>query len=364
LSAQALGGAGREQENFRAALDWWWSEGDTDNAWRLALAMWVFWYWSGDPHGMGWIERILEVPFTGTAGPVHILAFARLAFAWPGSPEYANADRRVDEVLEMLDGLDDPVLVAGTRFAIGEYQLLHRRPEIARSLIEGARIIYQQAGFPDMVGWSHHHLGFVAVEEHDFGLARREFERAMEYARGKDADWLAPHALASFAPLAAHFGDHETARRVACEAVEAARALPAAPVLAMALVRAAEAAILSRDWTEAALRLDEVLRLLRDLGMRRFVGDALEMAALVCEQRQNPDHAAELLGAAAALRAEMGEGDGGVRVISSEIGAVRQRLTARLGVTDFAAIERRGGALPLETALARSIRSLTPVITP
>ena len=32
LSAQSLGGAGREQENFRVALDWWWSEGDTDNA--------------------------------------------------------------------------------------------------------------------------------------------------------------------------------------------------------------------------------------------------------------------------------------------------------------------------------------------
>ena len=41
-----------------------------------------------------------------------------------------------------------------------------------------------------MVGWCHHHLGFVAVEERDFERARREFERAVEFARGKDSDWL------------------------------------------------------------------------------------------------------------------------------------------------------------------------------
>ena len=357
LSSQSLRGAGREQENLRAALEWTWGEGDYEAACQLALGMWLFWYWSGDPHGLDWVQQIFALPEVSVSNPIHVLAFAHclMALESGGTPGHEEADRRMGDVFELLRHTDDPAMVAGTNFSIGEYHLLMKRPEKARAMIEAAKAAYQQLGFPEMIGWSHHHLGFVAVEERDFEQARREFEHAVEFARGDHGEWLAPHALAGLAPLSAFFGDHDAARRHAREAVETARALPVAPVLAMALARSAEAAAISGDLEDGRQVLGELLRLLRALGMRRFAGDALELAALIAEEAGDTGGAAELLGAAAGLRASMGEAEGGVRVVATEITAARQRLAATLGPASFDKLTTQGRALSLEAALSRAL---------
>ncbi|MDQ3825208.1 MAG: hypothetical protein M3325_05445, partial [Actinomycetota bacterium] len=64
--------------------------------------------------------------------------------------------------------------------------------------------------------------------------------------------------------------DKQRAVRLAKEAIEAARGLPARPVLAMALSRAANTAVFAGEPRRAASFLVELLAVLADLGTQRW----------------------------------------------------------------------------------------------
>ena len=113
-----------------------------------------------------------------------------------------------------------------------------------------------------------------------------------------------PHALAGLAPVAAQLGDSGYALQLAEEAVSSARPFAARAVLAMALARAAEAAILADVHVAAADALDELLRLLLDLGTRRWAADALGMVTVVLESRGQ--YAEAVLACGASERAARG----------------------------------------------------------
>ena len=48
-----------------------------------------------------------------------------------GSFDLEKADQWIDEATELTEQTGDPVIVAGARFAIGEYQLMRQRPGLA-----------------------------------------------------------------------------------------------------------------------------------------------------------------------------------------------------------------------------------------
>ncbi|HEY3241029.1 MAG TPA: hypothetical protein VGL92_15785 [Acidimicrobiia bacterium] len=168
-----------------------------------------------------------------------------------------------------------------------------------------------------------------------------------------------PHALAALAPLVARSGAGDHALGLAEEAIVAARDLQSGPVLAMALTRAAETAVLAGQLRRAAAILVELLGLLADLAAQRWVADALELAALVSEGESRAEPASELLGAAEALREATGEGGGGVRVIAGAVLDARRRLAGALGGDRFAQHQARGRALSRERAIAEALVDLT-----
>src|SRR5437660_410639 len=102
--------------------------------------------------------------------------------------------------------------------------------------------------------------------------------------------------------LLALAGDKQRALHLAQEAIDAARGLPARPVLAMTLTRAAETAILVGEFRRAAGILIELLGVLTDLGTQRWLAEALETAALVLDAKQDAERASTILGAADQLR--------------------------------------------------------------
>jgi hypothetical protein len=166
-------------------------------------------------------------------------------------------------------------------------------------------------------------------------------------------EWVEPHALAALGPLVALSGDGERALRLAEQAVGAARRLKARPVLAMALTRAAETAVLASHPRRAAGILVELLSLLADLGTRRWVADALETAALVLEIDDDTERASVILGASDRLREAIE-----VRVITEEVRHARDRLADALGAERFALHEARGRLLSHEAAITLTIAGL------
>jgi hypothetical protein len=187
------------------------------------------------------------------------------------------------------------------------------------------------------------------VARTDRRRAQTYFENALEVARREaPAELLRVHAAAGLAPLAALDGEVGRAQSLAEDAVVAARRLPAAGFLVMALTRASETAVLCGRRPTALLR--EVVGLLLDLGTRAWVVEVLEMAALVCEAEGRPEAAARLFGACAAIAEAAGDQAQG-RVLSSQVDDCRLKLAEELGGDCLAENESSGRSMSVGEAL-------------
>ena len=149
-------------------------------------------------------------------------------------------------------------------------------------------------------------------------------------------------------------GDRRRAIELAADAVAAARPFAVRAVLAMALCRSAEVRVIAGD-DGAADDLVELLRLLEELGTRRWLADTLELVAVVLSRRGEHEVAAVCLGASEDLRLAAGEMDGGVRVRGGggagvrrgdrggpRLGCVRGGPPARSGFDDGGDVTRAG----------------------
>ena len=195
----------------------------------------------------------------------------------------------------------------------------------------------------------------------DAAAARVHFELAVLLARDDPGgEWLLPHALAALASVLASLGDGEQACRLAAEAVDAARPFDVRAVLAMALCRSAEARLIVGDDVGAAADLVELLDLLRQLDTHRWLGDAVELAAVLLARRALPEVAAVAMGAAEALRSAAGEPGGGVRAVADVVHRTSDALARRVGVRRLRAGRAPAGRLVPAEAVIVQLRSALP----
>ncbi len=362
LGTDFLRGAFADAENFRAALEWSWAQRDADAVLHLIGALWVPWLWFGNPDGQIWIERIFSEPefsapeLAEHPGQVDALSIRGVLLS---EQDYEHRDELFQEAAALARRLGDDRRVAYMDWGCAEYKLLEGKSAEARPLLDAALAGYERLGLADGIGWCHDHLGWAAIIDGEYDRARDHFERAVEVARSDPlGEWVEPHALAALGPLVALSGDGERALRLAEQAVGAARSLTARPVLAMALTRAAETAVLAGHPRRAADILVELLGLLADQGTRRWVADALETAALILEIDDlgigdDAERASVILGAADRLREAIE-----VRVITEEVRHARARLSDALGAERFALHESRGRTLSPEAAIALALARL------
>ncbi|MDQ1424507.1 MAG: hypothetical protein QOD72_2005, partial [Acidimicrobiaceae bacterium] len=341
-----------DRENYRAALEWSWQDGDTTAALRLVVVQTLSWMCVGDAQGREWLERVLAEP-EPAEHPARVRALSALALSLhdSGHGPSGRVDELLGEATALAERIADAAELAASKLMRVDIALTRGNSKEARSLIDSASCAYQHVGLPAGVGWCQHYLGWIAIAEDDYDEARVKFERALDAARtDPGGEWLLPHALADLAPLTALLGESERALRLADEAVAAARPFTARVVLAMALARAAETALLADDTRAAGVSLTELLGVLHDLGTRRWAADALELVAVVLERRGQHDDGAVALGASAALRAARGEDAGGVRAGSEAVRRSSDRLRDRLGPR-FATQLARGAAMTPEVVM-------------
>jgi glutamate mutase epsilon subunit len=153
-------------------------------------------------------------------------------------------------------------------------------------------------------------------------------------------------------------GDVDRSEALAEEAIRIARGVPLRQVLVVALTRAAQAAVLSANHSRARLVLAELLRLLRDLGARRWVADALDATALVLETDDRLEAAARLLGASESLRRTLSESSTGLPALVARVSACRDRIAERLGLEAVVIQESIGKAETLQEVLNCALADL------
>jgi tetratricopeptide (TPR) repeat protein len=359
MSAQERQALAEGRDDLLAALAWSFEQGDAVAAAQLVVVLAVSWMCPGDAQGRAWLERVLATP-EPVVHPARVRTLVSLALILHDAGE----DRpRAEELLGQAEDLavrvGDAGELAACRLARVEVDMACGRTASARAHTEAALAAYEALGEAAGVGWCHHGLGWIAVAEGDDRRGSAHFERALALARSDaGGGWLLPHALAALAPLVAREGDARRSLRLADEAVEAARPFGVRAVLAMALARAAETAVVADDLERAGRVVAELVRLLLDLATRRWAADALEVAAIVLARRGDDAGAATAVGASQVLRAAADGQGGAVRPVDAAVRTSSARRHDGLGADRFDAAVDRGRALVPEAALAEVLAAL------
>jgi predicted ATPase len=270
-TSKSAGGAAQlerlelEHDNLRAGLGWLHEAENPEPELRLANALTRFWWLHG--HVSEARGRLADVLGREGEQPPHLRteALRRAAVLAGVQGDYEVARTLAEESLTMFEALGDQRGIALSLSSIGEALLHEGEYDCARSRYEQARSLFHNlADEWDAAGVTVN-LGYVALGEADY-------ERAAA---------LADQGLAFFR----HSGDPNTT--------------------ATALYVLGVAALYQNERLQALGHLDEALRLFTAVGDKEGTAECLHALA-GANAREEPHEAARLIGAAEALREEVG----------------------------------------------------------
>jgi predicted ATPase len=299
-----------EHDNLRLALDWSLAQTDPMLSLRLCEALWRFWWIQGHlSEGQYWLERALERAQEAPPAALARTLIAAARLAWLRG-ELALASERLaaalalgPDVRDRCEGLNAVADVARHRGHFAE----------ADAALTEAIALERADEDWWYLGASLHNLGTVALERGDHDRAQAALEESLACARRVENRYLAYSTLHYLSRLAFEQGDYARA---------------------------------------AALRQED-LAVQRELAPVNPHGAArcLEGIAMLAVVRNQPQPAARLFGAAAALREEADDIEGLERKqVEPWLATAREAF----GEDAFEAAWMEGRDLPVEEALAQA----------
>jgi predicted ATPase/DNA-binding SARP family transcriptional activator len=339
-----------ERDNFRAALEWAFGPaGDEGLGVRLVACLWHPWDVRGARgEGLHWVHTALRA-IRPDSSPDRLPLLSAGALLHLGRAEFTEVGALAGEQLALARATgasawegDALALTATVAWARNEFDRAQHLYEdaVAASLSGGDR--WRAALAEAQLARLHHDRDEPDAARSVIMSALRHAEEVGEHlARG-----LAVDVLAS---LEHRWGDVVVAARLMDEALEHYRAVGYREGEASALQLAGRIALSSGELGRAREAFEEALELCRRIGHRSGSATALEGMATVAAVAGEDDLALLLLGAASALRTEIGIPLAG----SALTHRLREqdRLTARLGPADAARALRCGAGLPLPALL-------------
>lgn len=340
-----------DRENCHAALNGAVADGDMESASVLIAGLYGSWFWrSSVPEVLDRVD-----PDTLRCPDPSLLVDAHLGVVMgglvTGRVSWDEAVRLFERALVVADE-------GGTAWEQGWVRYLLGYAARARGDIVCARAWMEKARerFCDSVHdvWPHYELGWIDMTEDSVDAARQHFRHGVALIDGQPGyEILDVHVRGGLALAEAASGSAAEALAHSRNAIETARWLDLPGLLVMALIRSAQTAAVAG--TQGGPDLVEALHILRDHASRRWVADALTLAALSHESGGSPEVAARLLGGAAAVAASMGE-EPRLPVIARLAAASKARLVAVLGVDAFAEYEAAGSGTSVPGLLQIALR--------
>jgi tetratricopeptide (TPR) repeat protein len=215
----------------------------------------------------------------------------------------------------------------------------------------------EQAGRPfdiSSMGWTVDTLGLVAYCEGDFPSARSYYEESLTLFRSQEANAGIASALLGLGRIAAIQGDYGAARAQLDQSLVLFRSVKVKHSTIEVLNSLARICWMEGEYATARGHLVESLALCRETGRYALTIDTLVCAGHLAQRQGNAEGAARLLGAAAALRAAIGEAMHAPDRAGYEGSIAAAR--AALGEEAFAAAWAEGQAMTLEHAAAYALR--------
>ncbi len=345
----------REHNNLRAVLRWACDGGDPTLGLRIGGALWRFWRGNGAINeGRSWLEELLALPadpsdraalaarlralngaawiasdqhkfghatalfeqaaalrrtLGESANEAHLLLNAARQARTAG--QYRRAITLLEEAQAQHRALGDRGSSGSAGMGLSIYELAlasREQGDFARAAALYQECVAFHRAIGDREGLTSALLGLgdVARDQGDSAGARRYTQESLLLFRELGIRWAIGFGQHNLALVALIEGDLAQAAALIAESVALFRGLKDDGGLAEVLVTAGQIAGAQGDTAAAHAALVEALRLARVIGPRLMLAYALEGLAAVQVARGEAAAALGLLGAAGALRAEMG----------------------------------------------------------
>lgn len=344
-----------EQDNFRAALGWSFGPGgDPELGAQLVRCLWHPWDLRGARgEGLHWVHAGLDA--IGADRPAQRLPLLSAgALFHLGRADFDAVAALAHEQLALARATGAPDWV-------GDALAMRASVASARGDFAQAHRLYEDAVTASLAGGD---LWRASMEEAQLARLHRDLQqpataravalRALAHAREVGEDLACGLALDVLASLEQRRDDVPVARRLVQEALAHYRRVGYVEGEASALCLAGRLALAAHEPEPAREAFERSLHLCRRIGHRAGTASGLEGLAGVAAMVDDNEDAVLFLGAATALRREIG-----VPVsaeVSAELLRVRGRLADRLGHIAAERALRQGAELALDELLRRSKR--------
>ncbi|MGY1640598.1 BTAD domain-containing putative transcriptional regulator [Geodermatophilus sp. SYSU D00703] len=342
-----------DRENFRAALEWAFGPaGDERLGVGLVACLWHPWDVRGARgEGLHWVHAALRV-IRPDSGPDRLPLLSAGALLHLGRAEFT-------EVAALAGGQLALARATGATAWEGDALALTATVAWARGEFDRAQHLYEDAVAASLAGgdrWraalAEAQLARLHRDRDEPDAARSVVLRALDHAEDVGEHLARGLAVDVLASLEHRWGDVPVAARLVDEALEHYRAVGYREGEASALHLAGRIALSSGELERARQAFEQALGLCRRIGHRSGSATALEGMATAAAGAGEDDLALLLLGAASALRTEIG-----VPLTGSALThrlREQDRLAARLGPAEAARALRRGAGLPLPALLEQA----------
>jgi predicted ATPase/DNA-binding SARP family transcriptional activator len=306
----------RDHDNFRAALAWLETSGDSDGALRLTAALWRFWDLKG---------HLIE-------GRRHL----ETALRADGRPTAARA--------KALSGAADMALTCGD---VAKGRLL------AKEALE----LYRALGHDWGIAFSLLMVAYGIGQEGDWAKAQQLFGESVERFRDLGDEYYELRAARAHAWSYYEGGDLERSRELYEDILPRARATNHELVAAIALLSLAEIAADEGRLVDAIPMLEESQRILRELNDLLLIAAGVGRFASLLAVAGRPATAAQVLSSSTALMQEIGASPPWFARIREKTLAV---LHTQLDEAAFGQSWEEGLTMTADEAVALALDSLAP----
>jgi predicted ATPase/transcriptional regulator with XRE-family HTH domain/Tfp pilus assembly protein PilF len=355
---QALWFARLEQDhgNLRAALRWATEQGAIEPGLRLATGIWRFWFVrgylsegrrtlepliaqaAGNPPGVGGVPADLLARALSAAG---ILAVEQ--------GDYAQAERYSEHSLRLYRELGDMSGSSGALTLLGSVALRRGNYPAATAWFSQSLELRMELGDPYPIAAALNNLGIVAREQGNDVEATELYQRSLDIKRQLGNTRSIALALNNLGDVAYDQGAYAQAQALFQESLGLFEQLDEKWGIALLRTNLGNVIQAQGDHLAARQHYAQSLALYREMGTTPDISECLEGLAVGALAQREPERAASLYGAAAALREAIGS-----HLPPSRRAAVEQQIglaQAELDPSAWARAWDRGHALGLGQAI-------------
>jgi predicted ATPase/DNA-binding CsgD family transcriptional regulator len=390
----------REQENLRAALQWFIDRQEAHFALRLAGALYWYWlirgYWAEEVH---WLEAALQLPHAEeqTEARAKVLSAAGVMNFYMDKNS-VTAQRLLEESIAIYRNVENKSGLAKAFFFLGLAHKFRNDYDTAQSLMEQSAALCREIGERWTLAVVLNDMARVMRRKGDNVRARALLEECTQLVQELGIRWGLTRILGQLATMARSEGNYEQAADLAQKCLAVAQEMGDMFLIVWSITSLAEIARFRGDYASAEARGKQGLAIARDKGNRQAIikllctlgdvaqhqGDTAQASAhyyeslslaLKAKDRKNVGwclfglarlaraegqcaRAALLVGAAEAqLNVDKDMEPGARKEYDCDTAAIR----AQLGEEVFAAVRAKGQTMTPEEALATSEQTIMSI---